>query len=97
MIPNGYCNVIPYTNTIEGTEVTYVCWTINHTQHQPACKQRNVTAVCTAEGIWEPNFQKFNICDLNESSGTLLYDCHSDYYYNSAAGQLVHNVIFYRY
>ena len=63
---NGY--IIPYTSTVEGAEVLYVCWTIDHTQHQPICKQRNITAVCTAEGIWEPN--SHTICD--ESSGITL-------------------------
>jgi hypothetical protein len=63
---NGY--IAPYTSTLEGAEVTYVCWTIDHTLHQPMCKQSNRTAVCTAEGNWEPNSD--NICD--ESTGTIL-------------------------
>jgi hypothetical protein len=56
---NGY--ITPYTSTLEGAIVTYVCWTIDHTLHQPMCKQSNRTAVCTADGNWEPNSD--NICD----------------------------------
>jgi hypothetical protein len=48
--------------------VTYVCWTIDHTLYQPMCKQMNRTAVCTAEGSWEPNSD--NICD--DSIGIIL-------------------------
>ena len=66
---NGY--IIPYTSTTEGAKVTYVCWTVDHnTQHQPMCKQRNITAVCTAEGNWEPNYNSHEICD--KSSGKIL-------------------------
>ena len=65
---NGY--IIPYTSTTEGAKVTYVCWTVDHnTQHQPTCKQRNITAVCTAEGNWEPNYNSHEICD--KSSGKI--------------------------
>ena len=57
--PNGH--IIPYTSTIEGVKVTYVCWTVDQTQYQPVCKQTNVTAVRTDEGNWEPNSN--SICD----------------------------------
>ena len=64
--PNGH--IIPYNSTIEGAEVTYVCWNIDRTLYQPMCKQTNRTAVCTADGSWEPNSD--NICD--EPSGITL-------------------------
>ena len=39
--PSPYLNghIVPYTSTIEGTEVTYVFWTVDQTQYQPVCKQ----------------------------------------------------------
>ena len=63
--------MIPYSSTIEGAEVTYmyVCWTAHQT---PACKQTNVTAVCTGEGNWETN--SYNVCD-DESPGTTTALC----------------------
>ena len=62
---NGY--IIPSANTFEGAEVTYICWNAQQTQYQPVLKQTNVTAVCNAEGIWEPDSD--NICA--EPSGIL--------------------------
>jgi hypothetical protein len=59
--PNSNGHITPYTSTLEGAEVTYTCWTIDRTLHQPMCKQSNRTAMCTAEGSWEPNSD--NICD----------------------------------
>ena len=68
---NGY--IIPYADTFEGAEVTYLCWTAQQTQYQLAVfKQTNVTTVCNAEGIWEPDSD--NICAEPSDSGILL-DC----------------------
>ena len=53
--PNGI--IAPYSNTLEGAMVTCVCWTLTEAEHQPICKEMNITAVCSAEGNWEPNLE----------------------------------------
>ena len=57
---SGY--IIPYTSTLEGTMVIYMCW--HQVMHQ--CKEVNRTSVCNKEGSWEP---ASDIC--RESSGII--------------------------
>ena len=49
--PNGY--ILPYTSTLEGAIVTYVCWSVQH--GTGLCGEVNKTAVCTKRGQWEPS------------------------------------------
>ena len=37
--------------------VTIVCWTVSEAEHQLICKEMNATAICSAEGNWEPNLE----------------------------------------
>ena len=49
--PNGY--ILPYTSTLEGAIVTYVCWSVQH--GTGLCGEVNKTAVCNKRGQWEPS------------------------------------------
>ena len=49
--PNGY--ILPYTSTLEGATLTYVCWNVQH--GTGLCGEVNRTAVCTERGQWEPS------------------------------------------
>ena len=41
---NGH--ILPYTNTLEGAEVMYVCWNIHQEANVSLCAEANTTAVC---------------------------------------------------
>ena len=47
--PNGY--IFPYTSTIEGSVVTFVC---QNNDHQTLF-ENFTTAVCNQQGNWEPS------------------------------------------
>ena len=52
--------------------ITYVCWTVHETRHQ-CMTLCNATAVCNADGNWEPNTE--DICTSESSdheSGTKI-------------------------
>ena len=46
--------LLPYTSTLEGATVTYVCWNVHQ---RGRCDEDNVTctAVCNKQGHWEPS------------------------------------------
>ena len=62
--------LLPYTSTLEGATVTYVCWNVHQ---RGRCDDVNVTAVCNKQGYWEPNTD--DICA--ESTGEFLHSNHS--------------------
>ena len=47
---NGH--TLPFTSTLQGATVTYVCCDIHSERHQFCC---DVTAVCNKEVYWEPS------------------------------------------
>ena len=61
--------IIPYSNTLGGAMVTFVCWTIHETMHQSMCKETNISAICNANGNWERNLE--TICAEPLDSGTI--------------------------
>ena len=65
--PPSNGQLLPYTSTLEGATVVYVCWT-NHKRGQ--CEEVNVTAVCNRQGHWEPSSE--DICA--EPRGTCDYN-----------------------
>ena len=48
---NGH--VLPYTNTLEGVTITYICWNIYQEENISLCTEVNTTAVCNEHGNWE--------------------------------------------
>ena len=54
--PPSIGQLLPYTSTLEGATVMYVCWNI----HQRGRCEYNVTAVCNNQGHWEPSTE--DIC-----------------------------------
>ena len=48
---NGH--IISYSSTLEGAEVTYVCWNVHHEENTSQCVEIYTTAVCNVEGKWE--------------------------------------------
>ena len=48
---NGH--ILPYTNTLEGTIVTYMCWNIHQEENISLCTEVNTTAVCNKHGNWD--------------------------------------------
>ena len=48
---NGH--ILPYTNTLEGARVIYLCWNIYHEDNESLCAEVNTTAVCNEHGNWE--------------------------------------------
>ena len=49
---NGH--LLPYNSTLEGAEVTYVCWNVHQEENTSLCTEIYTTAVCNEEGIWGP-------------------------------------------
>ena len=47
---NGH--IIPYTNTLEGAVVIYVCWTVHQEENTTVCAEINTIAVCERNGNW---------------------------------------------
>ena len=45
--------ILPYTNTLEGTIVTYICWNIHQEENLSLCTEVNTTAVCNEYGNWK--------------------------------------------
>ena len=52
-LPKNGHNIIPYTNTLEGAIVTYVCWEVHQEWNTSVCAEINTTAVCNRNGDWE--------------------------------------------
>ena len=48
---NGH--IIPYSSTLEGAEVTYMCWNVQQEENISQCVEIYTTAVCNAKGKWE--------------------------------------------
>ena len=64
-------HILPYTSTLEGATVTYVCCGIHSDGHQSCCEEDNVTAVCNRDGYWEPSTD--DICaEPTSQSGELI-------------------------
>ena len=69
---NGH--IVPYNSTLEGAEVTYVCWNVYQEENTSQCTDIYTTAVCNEEGIWEPKFD--DMCSI--FSGTIICICSQD-------------------
>ena len=70
--PNSY--IIPYSTTIEGGVVTFLCW---NDDQQSKAEDRNIT--CNRLGIWEPTPSE--VCGLVSNSGnSLLKYCRIHYH-----------------
>ena len=54
----GY--ISPYTGTLEGMEVTYIC-----------LRNQSITAICTKMGYWEPNSSSICAFDATGMNGLL--------------------------
>ena len=52
-VPPTNGHILPYTNTLEGTIVIYVCWNIHQEENVSVCTEVNTTAVCNEQGHWE--------------------------------------------
>ena len=57
---NGH--IVPYNSTLEGAELTYVCWNVYQEENTSQCTEIYTTAVCNEEGIWEPKFD--DMCSI---------------------------------
>ena len=69
--PPTNAHILPFTSTLEGATVTYVCCIILPGGQQSCCEEDNVTAVCNKEGYWEPSTD--DICaEPTGQSGELL-------------------------
>ena len=55
-------HILPYTNTLNGAEVTYVCWNIHREENVSQCTEINTGAVCREDGSWEPDSQ--DLCSI---------------------------------
>ena len=49
---NGH--LLPHNSTLEGAEVTYVCWNVHQEHNTSLCTEIYTKAVCNEGGIWEP-------------------------------------------
>ena len=46
-------HILPYTNTLEGAIVTYMCWNIHKEENVSQCIEVSTMAVCNEHGNWE--------------------------------------------
>ena len=68
---NGH--IIPYTNTLEGAIVTYVCWIVHQEENISLCTEINTTAVCSKDGNWEPDSQDMCLVFSGQSKSYNYY------------------------
>ena len=62
---------LPYTSTLEGATVTYVCWTIYQEANISLSTEINTTAVCNKNGNWEP--VSLDMCSIFSGNCYYLY------------------------